>query len=217
MLSVLSFDLDGTLIKKGLDDVFWQELIPKIYAEKRKIGFDDARRFILEEYDRIGSDDPRWYIPEYWFERFDLPGSIPEVLGMVQYAEGVYDDVPLLSGLSKRYRVVISTNNPRIILEHKLKVLKQVEESVSDTFSSVSDFNRMVKSTEFYTAVCERMGIRPEQMLHVGDDPRHDLAIPKSLGVKALLIDRERKITGEDVIHSLAELERILQAGTARL
>lgn len=211
MLSVLSFDLDGTLIRKGFDDIFWNELIPELFAERNRISFEQAKKFILGEYDRIGPDDPQWYIPEYWFERFGLAANIREILNKVRYSEGIYDDVYLLGDLSKNYRVVISTNNPRIILEHKLQVLKYVRQFISYTFSSVSDFNNIVKSEEFYASICKKMAIKPEQMLHIGDDPQHDLAIPKSVGVNALLIDREQKIDGEHVIHSLAELKRMLQ------
>lgn len=211
MLSVLSFDLDGTLIRKGFDDIFWNKLIPEFYAEKNKTSFEQARKFILNEYERVGPDDPRWYIPEYWFELFGLAANIQEVLSKVRYSEGVYDDVHLIGDLSKRYRVVISTNNPRIILEHKLQVLKNVKQFISYTFSSVSDFNNIVKSKEFYASVCEKMAIRPEQMLHIGDDPKHDLEIPRSVGVNVLLIDREQKIEGKHVIRSLQELKRMVQ------
>ncbi len=105
--------------------------------------------------------------------------------------------------------IVISTNNPRIILDHKLNVLGQAREFITHTFSSVSDFNRIVKSREFYAGICERLGIRPEQMLHVGDDPKHDLTVPRSVGMSVLLIDREGR-AGEGAIHSLSELARLL-------
>ena len=212
MLRVLSFDLDGTLIRKGFDDIFWNELIPELFAEKNRISFEQAQKFIIDEYDSIGPHDPRWYIPEYWVERFGLAVNIQEVLSKVRYSEGIYDDVYMLSDFSKKYKVVISTNNARIILEHKLQVLKNVRQFISNTFSSVSDFNNIVKSKEFYANVCRKIDIKPEQMLHIGDDPKHDLIIPKSIGVNAVLIDREQKNNRENVIHSLAELKRMLQA-----
>jgi len=211
VLKVLSFDLDGTLIRKGFDDIFWNQLIPEIFAERNKTSFKQAQRFILDEYEKVGSDDPRWYIPEYWFERFGLEANIQDVLKKVKYAEGIYDDVYLLADFSKKYRVVISTNNPRIILEHKLEVLKHVRQFISHTFSSVSDFSNIMKSEEFYLAICKKMVTKPEQMLHIGDNPKHDLAIPRSVGVNALLIDRERKIDEENVIHSLKDLKQLLE------
>jgi putative hydrolase of the HAD superfamily len=211
-VKVLSFDLDGTLIRKGFDDIFWNQLIPELFAERCKISFEQAQKFVIKEYDQIGTDDPRWYIPEYWFERFEIAADIQEVLKKVRYAEGVYDDLYLLGDFSKKYRVVISTNNPRVILEHKLQVLKNVRQFISHTFSSVSDFKNIVKSEEFYNSICKQMAVKPEQLLHVGDDTKHDLAIPRSVGVNALLIDREKKIDGEHVIHSLAELKNMLHA-----
>ena len=210
MLSVLSLDLDGTLIRKGLDDIFWNELVPELFAESRKISFEDAQKLILDAYGSIGPTDPRWYIPEYWFQRFGLSADIREVLKKVNYAEGVCDDLYLLGDFCKNYSVVISTNNPRKILEHKLGVLKDVRHFVTKTFSSVSDFENIVKSKEFYVGVCREMAIKPEQMLHIGDDPTNDVEIPRSVGVNALLIDRERKKEGENIIHSLLELKHIL-------
>ena len=64
MLRVLSLDLDGTLIRKGFDDIFWNKLVPELFAESRKISFEDAQKFILDAYDSIGPADPQWYIPE---------------------------------------------------------------------------------------------------------------------------------------------------------
>ncbi len=203
MLGVLSFDLDGTLIRKGFDDTFWNRLIPELFAERNKISLEQAQKFILDAYDKVGPDDPRWYIPEYWFERFGLATNIQDILGKVRYAEGIYDDVYLLGDFSKNYRVVISTNNPRVILEHKLQALKHIRQYISYAFSSVSDFNNIVKGKEFYTSICKKMAIKPEQVLHIGDDPKHDLQTPRSVGVNALLIDRDHKIDGDHVIHSL--------------
>ncbi len=212
MLSVISFDLDGTLIKKGFDDIFWNELVPELYAESKKISFESARKIIIDAYEDIGSADPRWYVPEYWFEMFGLSANILGVLKNVNYAEGVYDDVCLLGDFSKNYRVIIATNNPRTILEHKLNVLNQTKHFLTGTFSSVSDFKNVVKSKDFYLGICKEMAIQPEQMLHIGDDPTNDVEIPMSVGVNALLIDRERKNHGENIIHSLAELRHIIQA-----
>lgn len=211
MLSVLSFDLDGTLIRKGFDDIFWNKLIPELFAETNKIGFEQSQKFILGEYDSVGPDDPRWYIPEYWFARFHLSANICDVLKKVRYEEGLYEDVQLLRDFSKNYQVIISTNNPRIILDHKLQVLTHARQFISYTFSAISDFNNIVKGKDFYLNICNNIGIKPEQMLHIGDEPKHDLVAPISVGVNALLINREQKTNVKDVLNSLEELKRMLQ------
>jgi len=212
VLRVISFDLDGTLIKKGYDDIFWNELVPELYAESKKISFENAQKFILDAYDSIGPSDPRWYIPEYWFEKFGLTANIREVLKRVNYADGVYDDLHMLSDFSRNHTVIISTNNPRVILEHKLDVLNQSKHFLTEAFSAVSDFANIVKSKEFYLGICKEMAVKPEQMLHIGDDLANDVEIPMSVGVNALLIDRERKNDGKNIIHSLAELKHVIQS-----
>lgn len=49
-------------------------------------------------------------------------------------------------------------------------------------------------------------GARPEQALHVGDDPVNDLAGARRAGLSALLIDRAGRHEGPEVIRSLEEL-----------
>lgn len=202
--------MDGTLLRNDLNDVFWNVLIPRLYAEQRNMPLDEATKFVLREYDKVGSGDARWYIPEYWFERLGLAQEASDVLAMVGYDKGVYDDIHMLADFSKKYKIVVSTNNARSMLEHKLCTLKDARQFISDTFSSVSDFDRIVKNKDFYVGICRKMDIRPGEMLHIGDDPDHDLAVPRSAGVNALLIDRERKVQDGNVIHSLADLRRVL-------
>ncbi|MFQ5969871.1 MAG: HAD family hydrolase [Nitrososphaerales archaeon] len=206
---MLSFDLDGTLIKKGFDDIFWNHQIPKIFAERRKITFEEAQKFVIKEYDKVGPSDTRWYIPEYWFDLFDLGASLQDILHEVNSAAGVYDDVGILQNFARSYQIIISTNNPRTILEQKLSILNDVRQSISYTFSSVSDFNNIVKNREFYLQVCSRLRIKPEHMLHVGDDRKYDLEEPSSIGVNAVLIDRQQT-TSTQVIHTLEDLKQLL-------
>jgi len=132
------------------------------------------------------------------------------VLKKVNYAAAVYDDLHVLGDLSRNHVIIISTNNPRTILEHKLDVLNHVKHFLTDIFSSVSDFDKKVKSKEFYLGICNKMGIKPSQMLHVGDDLTNDVEIPMSVGVNALLIDRERKNDVKNSICSLAELRHVI-------
>jgi putative hydrolase of the HAD superfamily len=207
LLKVLSFDLDGTIFKKGLDDVFWNEKIPELLAEKKKMPFNDVQRFVIKEYEKIGQDDARWYIPEYWFDLFDLDIPVDMVLDSVDYASGIYEDTYIIQEFAKTYTIIISTNNPRSILEHKLKVFKYVDH-ITHTFSSISDFGNIVKNRQFYANICGRLGIKPQQMLHVGDNNFYDVLEPRAVGINALLIDRD----GENsTIHSLHDLRLILK------
>lgn len=125
----------------------------------------------------------------------------------MNYASGVYDDIDTVQEFAKSYMIIISTNNPRSILEHKLKALGYTDH-ISETFSSVSDFNKIVKNQHFYSQVCMKLGVRPEQVLHVGDDPFYDVSEPHAAGINAILIDRDGE---NNVPHNLYDLLAILK------
>ncbi len=63
----------------------------------------------------------------------------------------------------------------------------------------------------FYGVACERMGIPPDRVLCVGDDPENDVRGPERAGLLGLLIDREGKGPADGVmLPSLTELIRNL-------
>lgn len=194
----MSFDLDGTIFKKGLDDIFWNRLIPELVAREKGISIDDAVGYVLSEYDSIGPSDIRWYIPEYWFSRFGLTCNLlDDLLGRMEecyYADGMYDDVHLLAEIGSRYKVIISTCNPPAMAMRKLSIIRKTGIRIDALFSSIS-YN-MVKSHEFYSIVCRELNLRPESILHVGDDAIQDLKIPRSVGMQAILMDRGCKDDG---------------------
>ncbi|MFN4335965.1 MAG: HAD family hydrolase [Candidatus Nitrosocaldus sp.] len=193
-MKVVSFDLDGTIFKKGLDDIFWNRLVPELIARGKNMSIDDAVAYALKEYDSIGPNDIRWYIPEYWFDRFGLTHTLLDnLLDTMEeyYTNGIYDDVYLLADI-KRYRVIITTCNPPAMARRKLSIIiKKTNASIYRLFSSIS-YNT-VKNSWFYSRICRELNVEAENVLHVGDDVIQDLEIPRSIGMQALLMDRECK------------------------
>lgn len=65
-----------------------------------------------------------------------------------------------------------------------------------------------------FRAAAERLGLPPERILHVGDDPEHDLQGARRAGFQAALIDREGRFDSariaSPVLRDLAELPRFL-------
>ncbi len=210
-MKVISFDLDGTLFKKGLDDEFWLRLIPEAIAEQRNISIEEAKEYAIKEYDAIGSDDIRWYMPEYWLERFNIDTRIEYMLNRLDYSSALYDDVYALKELS-RYRIVIATCNPEVMAKRKVKLLREKDIKIDSVFSSIS--YGILKSSEFYTHVITSLGVDAKSILHIGDNLHQDFIIPSSIGMNSLLIDREDKAYDhykEYVIASLYDLLKFLK------
>ncbi len=200
-IRIVSFDVEGTLVTPDFSYSVWYEAIPRKYAEKNGIDFETARRIIEEEYAKIGDQRLEWYDVRYWFRKFGL-GSAEPVLESYRNRVAYYHEVKdVLSELSGRYTLIVASGSMREFLCH---LLHDVEPYFSRVFSSLSDYQQL-KTPEFYWQICQVMGVRPEEMVHVGDNRDFDFVAPQKIGVRAFHLDRK----GEhgDALTSLMELK----------
>ncbi|MDI6846634.1 MAG: HAD hydrolase-like protein, partial [Candidatus Bathyarchaeia archaeon] len=137
MLKVVSLDVGGTLIDFYYADYVWNVAIPQLYARKKDISFEEAKDYVLREYDRIGSNDIRWYLPEYWFKHFNLDEDPIEVFKSHIDKVRFYPEVPsVLKNLSQKYDLIIVSGTPRNVIEI---VIQKIKHYFKHIFSSVSD------------------------------------------------------------------------------
>ncbi len=207
-IKVLSLDLDGTLVSRSYVDYFWNELVPRLCAERWGVPLEEARREVLRQYDEVGPRDLRWYQPRYWFERFGLGDSLLQAAlrEASRLIEPYGDAIELLRRLESRLSVVISTSASRDFVSVVLERVPEIGARVSRIFSSVSDFSLPGKPPEFYRRVMAELGVGPSELAHAGDDEEADYRVPSSLGIRAFLVDR----SGRRGVRSLLELLELL-------
>lgn len=215
-INLVSFDADGTLVDNDYVNRFWFRELPKLYAEKNEISFNEAREVLTSYYDEIGDEDIRWYKPGYWFERFDLEESPEDVIERIQKPENVslYDDaLEVTEKLGEKYRLIVTSNAPRIFLDY---ALKGIENRFRGIYSCVSDFGEVKKSPKVYREVLDRVGERPERTVHVGDHWKFDYQIPRELGIKTFYIERDEDLVlkKDGVLTDLRELEERIEKDT---
>jgi putative hydrolase of the HAD superfamily len=208
MIKVLSFDVDGTLVDAKFADMFWNDGVPRLYAEKEGKSFDEARDYLKGRYDEVGDGDLRWYLPEYWFSELGITERPQDLIKEYTCEIDVYPEVPeVLRRLSKKYTVVASSNAPRIFLEQSISGLC---EYFTHTFSSTSDFEMVKKLPDFYHNLFDILKIGPGELAHVGDHYEFDYLVPMHAGVKSFYLDRKGERSGEHVLRDLTELEERL-------
>ena len=208
-IEIVSFDADDTLVKRKLVNKFWFEEIPKRYAEKHGVKFEEALRTARRSYDEIGDEDLRWYKPSYWFDRFDLDEDPKRVVERIQKPENLrlYEDaLDLTANLEGKYILVVTSNSPRIFLDY---ALRRIEDRFHGIYSCVSDFGEVKKHVGVYQKVLNRVGVSPDCSVHIGDHREFDYRIPKRLGMTAFYIERSGgEIAKEDgIITDLREVE----------
>ena len=210
MIKIISFDFDGTITKTTFADLFWLEGLPKLYSEKYNVDLEEAKNFLFREYDKIGKERLEWYDPDYWFNRFNINYSWKKLMEDYSYAIEIYPDViPTLERLKNSYDLIIISNARREFIEIQMEKL-DIKRYFKRVFSTVSDFNMVKKEGEVYRKVCEQVGIDKSELIHVGDDYKFDFLAPRSIGIKAIYLDRKSGRNGNFVISSLEYLPNLI-------
>jgi FMN phosphatase YigB (HAD superfamily) len=126
----------------------------------------------------------------------------------------LYDDVlPALGELQAaglRLAVVSNWDVSLIPVLERLGVAERFEAIVHSAGVGASK-----PDPRLFEAALDAIGVTPEVVLHVGDDPVNDVQGAGSAGIRGILLDRRGRSAGEDVIATLSELRPLVAAATA--
>lgn len=207
MIKVISFDLDGTLMKGTYADLVWLEGLPKVYAKEKNIEFEKAKRYLQQLYDEVGDNRVEWYDLEYWFNRFNLRSNWKDLLEQYKYAIEPYLEAPsVLKRLKEKCDLIITSNAKREFIEIELEETN-LRTYFTAVFSSTSDFHKVKKVADFYTMVCQNLNIHPTEMIHIGDHKEFDYIIPKNIAIHSFYLNRKKTSNEEYVVYDLKEFE----------
>jgi putative hydrolase of the HAD superfamily len=205
---MISFDVGGTLVDHNFTEIVWNTGIPKLYAEKTGVDIEDARKRIAVEYDAIGRADIRWYTLQYWLDLFDLDSSPIELFELFKNEIRIYPEVfTVLEDLEKQYDLIVVSGHPKNMLLFEIEKLLHYFRHI---FSSVTDFNKVRKTSDVYSQVCASLEIKPEEVLHIGDDKQYDLVAPREAGIRAVYLDRSGREKEVFALKDLVELQEYL-------
>jgi len=203
MIRVISLDMDGTLVNTRFVDKVWMEGMPMLYAEKTGLDFPVARSFVVGEYMKVGSDHLEWYDLLYWIDKFGLKVGKEDLLQMYEDEIETYPEVQeVLDHLSESYDLVVTSNAAREFIDFELDGLSDYFREI---FSATSDFREVKKSPLIYGTVCAHMGVKPFEVLHIGDHYSYDYESPLEAGLDALFLDRKGERSGREVVGDLRE------------
>jgi putative hydrolase of the HAD superfamily len=204
-INLISFDAEGTLVKPDFSETIWHEAIPALYAQKQGLDFAQAKRCIVEEYGRVGDQKLEWYDIEYWFSYLGLGSSKPVIQSCLNKICYYPEITEVLSSLAGEYRLIVASGTPLELL-HLL--LRDIEPYFVRVFSAVSHYKQL-KSPDFYLRICEEMGVKPSQVIHVGDNWQFDFLNARQAGINAFYIDRSGR-NHQESLSDLTQLKRLL-------
>ena len=203
---VVSFDMDGTITDISFADSVWLEGMPRLYALKNGLAFEDAKNSVMNEYNKVGRQRLEWYDISYWIAKLGLNVSPKEVLNSYQHRIRIFPDaIEVLEELGDRgFRLIMVTNAHREFVDLELEKTK-IMQYFEHVFSSTSDFGLVKNTVSAYMKVCNVCDVSPNEVVHVGDDEYFDFDVPSKLGMTAFYLDRTGGHSGEFVVRSLKE------------
>ena len=223
-IKVLSFDLDDTLwpcsptilraeklLYKWLSDH-----VPEITQNYDIYQLRDQRRSLFNQYPELAFDLTQLRIRSFELlaEEFNLADDWIEPAFEIFYEARqqvtLYDDViPVLDELKKDFKLVSLTNG-------NADTVKTGVDHWFDFALNSASVGKLKSEPDIYRQVQKLANIDSRQMVHIGDDPVHDITGAKAAGVLAIWLNRQQKQWTLDdcepdaVISNLHELPEIL-------
>jgi len=187
---LISFDVDGTMVKPDYNELIWFKEIPRLYAKKHSIDFEKAKKLVIREYEKVGEDDMRWYLLSHWLRHFGFNVRGEEILEKYASCVELYPDViPALDRLKRNYILIVASAMTKDFIAVKLRK-EGLFKYFKRIFSAISDFSMIKKETAFYQRIYQTLGISPAQLIHIGDNYKADYLVPRKLGIISFYLNR---------------------------
>lgn len=182
-IDTVLLDMDGTLLDLYFDNHFWQEYLPRRFAEQHGRPGEEARL----ELERLFAEQRgtlNWYCVDYWSQRLEI--DIGELKREVQHLIAIRPWVEsFLSWLHDSDRQVwLVTNAHRKALEIKLE--RTGIDRWCDQVISSHDFRAPKESSGFWEQLQAAHPFDPARTLLIDDTPSV-LAAAQGYGIGHLL------------------------------
>ncbi len=187
MIKVILFDLDGTLYKNPEIRKKFAEAAYHALARLKNISVDDAKRMIEGTREKLkqkhGFPVPytltliRFGMPVETWHKENIDFFDPR-----DYLSQNGELKKMLSGLRKRCRLAILTNNNETQAQRILEALKV--RNLFDRVFTYNSFKTMKPNPDFFKKAAKEMGVKPDECLVVGDRYSVDLIPAQDLGMK---------------------------------
>lgn len=187
MLKIVLFDLDGTLYKSAEIYQKFAEAAYHTYALIKHTTIEKAKEVLETKRDEMKKE--RGYAVPYTLAllAFNIPIEKWHKENIKFFDAGVYlsEDKKLqnfLKELKNRYKLGVLTNNNKIQTERILKKLKIQE--FFDFIFTYESFKLIKPDLEIFKKIINKIGVKPDECLMVGDRYDVDLVPAKEVGMQ---------------------------------
>ncbi len=195
MIKYLSLDLQGTLSSSKFSDNYWLEILPHKYSEKYNITIEESKNILKEKFKEYGIYNILYYDDKYWsnYLKFDTKKELEKNNITPEINMELYNFINKI----KLPKIIISTTTQLFIeieLRERIKTFDKV-------YSCVDYFKVGGKTKEVYEKICKELKVKPNEILHIGDNKIMDIENAKLAGINVILFNNNT----QDVIEKIKE------------
>ncbi len=176
-------DMDGTLLDRHFDNFFFEEELPRRYAARYALSFEEARDQLMSMY-RSVEGELAWTDLHYWTKRvgIDVVAMHKELDHMIGFLPGAEEFLLYLRKLGKRVTIVTNAHEAGVSIKVAKTGLDQYVDRIVDAFEVGS-----LKMRPEYWPNCQRLlSFDPARSLFMDDD-EGCLKAAKEFGVAYLV------------------------------
>ena len=227
-IKAVFFDAADTLfyINDGLGDVYSSVAAkygsapdPKLVKAAFSNAFHSAPPLV---FGGLSSEDRRVYEKKWWYSVVE---NVFEDVGMFDEFDSYFEELFEVFRLGA-WKLFPETQDVLTSLEKrglKLGLISNFDTRVYDvcqtlgiykyfkSFVISSEAGFAKPSPEIFEIALNEQGVLAEESIHIGDSIEHDLRGAKSLGINAVLLDREGKYEHRDDIRKIKDLREVFQ------
>jgi FMN phosphatase YigB (HAD superfamily) len=197
MIRYLSFDLQGVLSNADFSDYFWLEQLPRLYAKKHNVTLQEAKAALRSQFAAIGKYGILYYDDASWGRQ----------LGFV--TADILPAMPLQPTLNTTLLQFIKAQPiPAVILSTTTMAFINYElgdktQLFQEIFSCVDTFRAGGKKPAVFRKAVEALGVRPDEVLHIGDNPEMDIRNGCDAGLQTIAYQGSAAQTIDDITFAL--------------
>lgn len=193
MIKYLSLDLQGTLSNSEFSDYYWMEILPKKYSEHFNTSINEAKQILKTKFKEYGIYNILYYDDNYWsrYLKFDTNKELIECGVKPKINQELFGFISDL----KLPKIIISTTTQLFIdfeLREKVKVFDKI-------YSCVDYFKVGGKTKEVYEKIYEELKVKPNEILHIGDNQVMDIDNAKLAGINTIFFDNNTEKVIEEI------------------
>jgi 5'-nucleotidase len=172
-------DMDGTLLDRHFDNFLFEEELPRRYAVKHALAFEDARDRLMTMY-RSVEGELAWTDLHYWTERveMDVVAMHRELDHMIAFLPDAEEFLLSLRRLGKRVTILTNAHRAGVDVKTAKTGLDQQVDRIVDAF----EVGWLKMRSEYWPSCRRLVGFDPARALYIDDDEQC-LAAAEQFGI----------------------------------